>query len=420
LGAWNGTTAKMEQHIFSSFNEVAKIVLDEIRKHYWFPLHEYLAANPEFIETVTGFLVQPEKIVLYFGKTHIGIEYTGPERIDHLPDTVSLQAQIFDFTQSNENFLEQIIGFKYDDGSSSVDMPLPPFLEELIMPTNKGADKLTELNWRFDAQDSITFFNLGKVYLIENQFSRIVNGIFFDADENGLITRHIKWIDFIPVQYDDSDAEKDSIGFSFGTYSKKVQSDCRYIYPLPANYDYQHSRLQRVNRFIELVSNSKTSEPEITQFLSRPENHFILGMRFGAVKIHAEEICEWQSEDKIPIKPDFLVVHPNGFADIVEFKLPIVDPNIVGRENRESLSAQINTYVSQTRTYRNYFEDPNNREWFESKHDYRVYRPRRYLVIGRRWQFDSDIWREIVSDYTDLEIVTYDDLVDGVVAQLYM
>jgi hypothetical protein len=410
----------MEQPILDSFFKVGKVVIEEMRKHYWWPIHEYLAANPELIDTVPGFLILPEKIILYFGKTHIGIEYTGPERINNLPDSVSTQAQFFDFTQSDENFLEKIIGFKYNDGSSSTELPLPPLLEGLIMPTDKGADKLAELNWRFEAQESITIFHSGNIYLPENQFTRIVNGLFFDADDSGLLTRQIKWIDFIPVHYDDTDAEKDSYVFNIRFYAKKVQTDCYYKYPLPDDYDYQHSKLQRVNRLIELVSNSKTTEPEITRFLSAPENHFILGMRFGAKEIHAEEICEWQSETKPPIKPDFFVVQPNGFADIVEFKLPIVDPVIVGRENRESVSSQINTYVSQTRTYRNYFEDPNNRKWFESKHDYKIYRPRRYLVIGRRWQFDSDTWRQIVSDYNDLEIVTYDDLVDGVVAQLYM
>lgn len=410
----------MEQPILDSFTDVTKVILEQMHKYYWWPLHEYLAVNPELIGTFPGFLVLPEKVILYFGKTHIGIEYTGPERIDHVPESGNLQAQYFDFTQSDENFLEKIIGYKYNDGSSHAEMPFPHFLEELIMPTDKGADKLEELNWHFAAQDSITIFHSGNIFLIKNQFTRIANGLFFDADESGLLTRHIKWIDFIPVNYDDTDTEKDSYAFDLSFYEKMVPDDCHYIYPLPENYDYQHSRLQRVNRLIELVGNSNTSETEITRFISMPENHFILGMRFGATGIHAEEVCEWQSEKKPSIKPDFFVVQPNGYANIVEFKLPTVNANIVGSENRESLSSQINTYVSQTRSYWNYFEDPNNRRWFESKHGYRVYRPRRYLVIGRRWQFDSDTWREIVSDYTDLEIVTYDDLVDGVVVQLYM
>lgn len=44
---------------------------------------------------------------------------------------------------------------------------------------------------------------------------------------------------------------------------------------------------------------------------------------------------------------------------------------------------------------------------------------KRYLVVGRRNDFECDEWIEIKSDYTDVEIVTYDDLVDTVVSQFY-
>lgn len=47
------------------------------------------------------------------------------------------------------------------------------------------------------------------------------------------------------------------------------------------------------------------------------------------------------------------------------------------------------------------------------------YKPKRYLVVGRRNDFECDEWIEIKSDYTDVEIVTYDDLVDTVVSQFY-
>lgn len=410
----------MEEKIYNSFYDAIMPIVNKLNELYWRPMHQYLIQNPELVKTVPGFLILPEKVIFYFGKTHLGIEYTGAERIEKLPDEGKFEVQVFDYTQLDENFLEKIIGFKYDDSSSDVQLPLGSFLEELIMPTNKGADKLEELNWHFGAQESITIFNAGSPYLMENHFTRIVNGLFFDANESGLNTRHIKWIDFVPVYYDDADGEKDQYNFDLSPFLKMVPDDCNYVYPLPDTYDYQHSKLQRVNRLIELVGNEATTETEITRFLSMPENHFILSMRFGAVAIHSEVECHWQSEGRSPIRPDFFIVQPNGFADIVEFKLPTAKLGLVGKENRESLSSQINTYVSQTRTYRNYFDDPNNRKWFEETHEYKVYRPRRILVIGRRWQFESDIWREIISDYTDFDILTYDDLVDGVVAQLYM
>ena len=93
--------------------------------------------------------------------------------------------------------------------------------------------------------------------------------------------------------------------------------------------------------------------------------------------------------------------------------------SIVGRENRESFCAQLNSYVAQTRTYANYFNDTNNRIWVKEKYGIDVYKPRRILIIGRRANFDREEWREIVADYNNFEVMTFDDLVDGVVAQFY-
>ena len=128
-------------------------------------------------------------------------------------------------------------------------------------------------------------------------------------------------------------------------------------------------------------------------------------------------MAKWKKDD---LRPDFFVKRANGYADIVEFKLQNVrSKTIVGRANREHFSSEINTYIAQTRKYCVYFDDPNNRNWFEREYGYKVYKPRRYLVIGRRNDFASDEWVEIKSDYSDLELITYDDLVDTVMSQFY-
>lgn len=184
--------------------------------------------------------------------------------------------------------------------------------------------------------------------------------------------------------------------------------------------DYKFIQLPKINRFIEIWGNSQSTEPDITSHLSKEENKFILTMKFGAKDVFSELTCEWQSEERNNIRPDFFVVQPNGYADIVEFKLPEIDKEfVVGSKNRETFSSWLNSYISQTRVYATYFDDPNNRRWFESKFGFKVHKPRRWLVVGRRSDFDSDVWREIMSDHRDLEIITFDDLIDGVVVQFY-
>ena len=144
-------------------------------------------------------------------------------------------------------------------------------------------------------------------------------------------------------------------------------------------------------------------------------------MSFNSVAVKSEIQCEWQSEKKAAIRPDFFIKRPNGYSDIVEFKLPSLKNNtVVGINNRETFSAELNSYIAQTRVYTQYFNDPNNREWVSKHFDIKVKNPKRTLVIGRRRDFLVDDWKDILDEFNNLEIITCDDLVDGVVAQFYL
>lgn len=387
---------------------------------YWSKLFQYLKDNPKLITTFPGFLLAHFSLVFYFGKTHLAIEYNGPENIDSLDFDKRVQLKFHDYTQTDNNFFEQIIGFEYDN-SSKIEFPIPNYLVNLVLPTNKGFDKLQDLNWNFAAQDSMLGINAGKFTLLKGEFTRIINAFFFDADETGLKTRHIKWIDFIPLDYDDSHEDSDELAINFNVFSDElVVHDANFKYPMPDNHDFVYSKLPKINRFIELIGNDQTTEPQITSFISSDKYQFILSMAFLAKEIFPQINCEWQNVQKKSIQPDFFVLKANGYADIVEFKLPkLKSSSTVGRENRETFSAEINSYISQTRTYKEYFNDSQNRKWFEAKYGFKVLKPRRILVVGRRNDFDNDEWKEIIADYNDVEIVNYDELIDGVTAQFY-
>ncbi len=407
----------MSGEVHSTIKPLVMAFLQELMKVYWYPLYNYVKENPSLITTVPAFLLDLENIIVYVGRTHIAVEYFGSEVMNELKSEGILKVEYHDYSTKERNLFEKIIGFQYDS-TTKLTLPLPPFSEDLLMPTNRGWDKLAELGWNFAAQNSIAGFNVPAPEPPAGQFARIVNGLFFDANENGLKTRHIKWLDFFPIHFDGSNEQIDSFSFSLDKMKLLVKPDAHYSYPLPD--DYRFIQLPKINRFIEIWGDATNSETQITSYLAKKENEFILTMRFGAKEIHSELTCEWQSENRKAIRPDFFVVQPNGYADIVEFKLPnIISKIVVGGDNRESFSAWLTSYVSQTRVYSTYFDDPNNRKWFESKYGFKVHKPRRWLVVGRRTDFDSDIWREIMADYRDLEIMTYDDLIDGVVAQFY-
>jgi len=407
---------------FKNIGQVARVCFDYLSRFYLFPLYHYLKANEELIPQFPAFLLHPTRIIMYFGKTHLAIEYSGPESKDILEPETLMPLSYFDYTQSDSNFFESIVGFSFKEGSNSgFAMPLPQFMEDMIIPTDSGFDKLIELKWNFATQDSIMGLNVAGITIEEKQFNRWVNSLFFHADKNGLKTRHIKWIDFIPLVFDDSGAETDQLVIDFSFMKNLVPIDAKYQYPSPKLIDFKYAKLPQLNRFIELVGTSETTELAITSFLSESQNRFILTMGILSKEIYSQLKGVWQSESTDPIIPDFFALRPNGYADIVEFKLPYLKGNaIVGRSNRETFSAEINSYISQTRVYKTYFEDPANRHWFKSNYGFEVLYPKRILVIGRRWDFSTKEWKEIINDYRDVEILTYDDLIDGVTAQFYM
>lgn len=407
----------MPEVVHDSIKPTVMLFLKRLMEVYWGPLYKYATENPALIKTMPGFLLNHEEIIVYVGQKHIAVEYLGPEVVDALKPDGVMNVVIHDHSDSDSNLLEKIIGFEFDSTLSGT-MPLPGVSQDLVIPTNRGFDKLMDLGWNFRAQNAVIGFNMPAPEAVEGQFCRIVNGLFFDCTDSGLKTRHIKWLDFFPIHFDGSDPEVDAISFSLDAMGALVPHDANFIYPLPS--DYKFSKLPKINRFIEIWGNSESTEPEITSFLAKQENKFILTMRFGAVDAHPELTCSWQSEERPDIRPDFFIVQSHGYADIVEFKLPDLKGSaVVGSTNREAFSAWLNSYIAQTRVYATYFDDPNNRRWFEEKYGFKVHKPKRWLVVGRRSDFPSNIWREIIADYRDVDILTFDDLIDGVVAQFY-
>lgn len=404
------------------YSDLVCQLLSSISEVYWTRMCNYIEENNVAHKDVNCFLLNPESMVIYFGQKFIAIEYCGNPYLEDFQTVTTRNITVRDFTKkklSTKQFIEKIIGFKYD-GTSNINLPLfAGEYEDLIVPTNNGIDKLIELKWNFAAQDSVVSINSTGLDIADNQFVRLINTRFFDEQKGDLKTRIIKWIDFLPCYYNEPDeGELDEIGFSVSIYDKLWYHDMLYKYPRPN--DFKFSKLPQINRFIEFWGDSNYSEPEITSFLARDENKFILNMGFMGVGVYNEVLCEWQSEERENIKPDFFVLRANRYADIIEFKLPNMKSNsITGRNNREHFSSELNTYIAQTRVYATYFDDPNNRKWFEKKYGFKVYKPKRYLVIGRRNDFEMDEWIEIRADYNNLEIITYDDLVDTVISQFY-
>ena len=396
-------------------NEVILFLMKVLENNYFKVIFDEIDINPNLENTIAGLIINPDVVTIYMGKEHIAVEFSGSEILrKDFKERYGFEVRFFDCSLNDGTLLENILGFD-KSYSNRLSPPILGNVFDLVWATDNGYYKLRELRWNYLAQDMMLIMGSSIPTIVSGNACSLINSFFFDANETGLKTRHIKWMNFIPIIYDDADSRHDTFKINEGLIRKIAIENAYTVYPLPEEYKNIH--LPKINRFIELWGNEDTTEPQITKFLE--ENSFILKMAFGATNIYAEKDCIWQSEKRKAIRPDFFIESPNR-VDIVEFKLPTIKNNsVVGRENRESFCSQLNSYVAQTRTYANYFNDPNNRIWVQEKYGIDVYKPRRILIIGRRTDFNRKEWKEIVADYDNFDVITFDDLVDKVVAQFY-
>ena len=114
------------------------------------------------------------------------------------------------------------------------------------------------------------------------------------------------------------------------------------------------------------------------------------------------------------LRPDIIAkpIH-SEWCDIIELKLP--SPKILtGRENRRSLSAALTEAVSQLREYSSYFDERKWAKIIEDKYGIKCYNPKLVVIIGQNpRKFDEAQDRRALTAYPNLEIVTYDALLNA-------
>lgn len=410
--------------MISSPPEWAYVIQKMYIHPYWSYILRFLEENPQLQNNFPSFMLVPEHVHIYLGQTHVVIEYTGRDKAEPYVFSGEYGMTVHWYQYQNLNgreLLDQITGIKFQPVSTNnIYLPLIGVVEDLFMHTDDAFAILTKNRWNWDAQSFMTMFGSVGLEFVIGESAILRNCFLYDADEYGLKVRRIRWMEAYPVSLVSENDEIATMEIRFPDLQKMALEVVTYEYSKPPTKD--HRKLEILNRFIELFNGNNVSETDITRFLAQPANQFILVYRFNSSEIHAEKECLWQSDDtRKGIKPDFFVVLPNGFTDIVEFKLPTLKGNsIVGKENRETFSAELNSYIAQTRVYKEYFEDPRNREYVKICYGLNVKYPRCTIVIGRRTTFDNEEWKAIQNDYRDLDIVTYDDLVDLILSFLYL
>lgn len=157
-----------------------------------------------------------------------------------------------------------------------------------------------------------------------------------------------------------------------------------------------------------LISRADIREETLHDFFERyPE--FILMDQYKA--LHSKIALE--SESSGILVPDFVLepIGQNNLCDLLELKLPTARVEVL-QDRRERFAAAVLEACAQLRTYRDYFDEQANRDRFRERYGLEAFRPRMYVIIGRRGATDALEWRRIEDDLPMLNVKTYDDILE--------
>ena len=160
-----------------------------------------------------------------------------------------------------------------------------------------------------------------------------------------------------------------------------------------------------IEEFEALINSPLSSESDIQKFI---ENHpkFLLGQDYQ--RLHPQVVLERKEQGSLI--PDFLLQPFNkDFCDIVELKLPNA-PLIVGKRDRQRFSSAIAEASAQLRTYRDYFDDANQRKAIQERYGITAFRPKLAVIVGKAAEIDDVTYKQIQSSQ-NIQVITYDDLV---------
>ena len=170
-----------------------------------------------------------------------------------------------------------------------------------------------------------------------------------------------------------------------------------------------HSILKKqFDSFKDILSRNKIKENEIQKYLE--ENPEIL-KSLGYKKIYPKVVL--QRDDGSYLEPDFML-EPFGdrWCDILDLKLPNLTP-IVGDKDRKKFSESIQSLIAQLREYGAHFENEKYAKRVEDVYGIKCYKPRLIGVAGTASQIgDERQARRIITQYSDVDIVSFDRLIE--------
>lgn len=162
-----------------------------------------------------------------------------------------------------------------------------------------------------------------------------------------------------------------------------------------------------VEELESLVNDPKTKEKDLQDFLERHKD-FILNDDYKDAHPH----IALTKDDGSQLVPDFILepVDQSSLCDLLELKLPTAEIFVL-QKRRTRFSAAVLEACAQLREYCRFFDEEKNRKAIQNNYKLLAYRPKMFVIIGRRGAINPIDVRNIESDLPNLNLKTYDDLI---------
>lgn len=375
---------------------------DDIKEHVFSPINDILSDNPDVRSNLNPAFPYPYNLKIGILENCLAIEYVGPNKDE---ETDFGCQGFFQPTWDVYDFLE--IDLKH---LNSRGIEIEADLDNMSFFLGKSMEYLgdyfydmTQLPYEFLMLNGYVDFSKPKRPIF------ISNTNFLWTDENDrLKIKHIDFMEIFPL------GENGEVYYHDNNSLKKF-ADFIINYRVPK---YKVKLHEKLNDFIEFINLPDISEPKITAFLT--ENPEILQLAFGVHELNAQVDLEWQFETEHDnLKPDFLPKRMDGYADIMEFKLPFLKNNpMVGKLERRHPSFEIDTAISQLDTYDYWCSQKINTDWLEKEKAIKILYPRKILIIGHSKDFSKED-RARLRNIRDTTVFTYDEFIEMARFQLY-
>jgi hypothetical protein len=170
-------------------------------------------------------------------------------------------------------------------------------------------------------------------------------------------------------------------------------------------------RLKQAVEELETLINEKNVREEDLQEFFEKNQEFILNDQYK--KAHSKVVL--QKDKQGTLVPDFILepYNPERLCDILDLKLPSAKVWIL-KKNRPRFSYAVLEAVAQLREYSQFFEEEDNRSKILQEYGLLAYKPKLFVIIGRRGPVTPLVRRRIEIGTPDTKVLTYDDIIEKI------